>query len=213
MIAGSRARSARGKTASESTRWPPTQTVAPSRWSATSRRYVIRPSSSTSPYEGPGRSSASAGCRSQPRRGCPETFRLLLGLSNPSRQRRQQGLSEPGNVLEKDGEVPAADDEQAHRRVRDDRRRPRPPIQQAHLAEDLAGVQGHVLLGGHVDSRGPVYDQEEFVPGLAGPGQNGVSRDVEDPGDLGDTPELSLAAPLEERDFLESFNLVVLLGP
>jgi hypothetical protein len=44
-------------------------------------------------------------------------------------------------------------------------------------------------------------------------GQNGFSRNVEDPGDLGDTPELSLAAVLKEGDFLEPLNLVFLLSP
>src|SRR6266566_7457657 len=70
-----------------------------------------------------------------------------------------------------------------------------------------------MLFGGHVDSRGPVNDEEELVAGLASTGYDSVSRDVEDPGDLGETPELSLAATLKERDFLEPLNLVVLLSP
>ena len=95
--------------------------------------------------------------------------------------------------------MPAGDDEEADRCIRDDGRRPRAPIQQAHLAEELAGVDGHVLFGGHHDSRGPIKEQEELVARLAGTSQDGASRDVEDPGDLGDTPELSLAAGLKER--------------
>ena len=68
----------------------------------------------------------------------------------------------------------------------------------------------HMLFGGHIDSRGPVNDEEELVAWLASTGYDSVSRDVENPGDLGETPELSLAATFKERDSLEPLNLVVL---
>jgi hypothetical protein len=82
-------------------------------------------------------------------------------------------------------------------------------------AKDAARVtraQERALVGGHRYPRAPVHDQKELVAGLACPRQDGIRRDIEDPRDLGDALELSLAAALKDRDFLESLDLVLLPG-
>jgi hypothetical protein len=61
-----------------------------------------------------------------------------------------------------------------------------------------------------VDVRGAIKDEEELVPGLSSMGEQGAGCGVEDSRDLGDTPNLPLAAPVEERHFLE-VNLALLL--
>ena len=129
-------------------------------------------------------------------------IRTLFGLPHTPREGDQQDRGEVWHFPAEDREVLAVDHEEADRCIRDDRGGAGISVQQAHFAEELAGVDGHVLFGGHHDSRGPIKEQEELVAWLASTGQDGTSRDVEDPGDLGDTPELPLAAGLEERVLL-----------
>ena len=54
-------------------------------------------------------------CRSQPGQGYSETLSTSLRLPDAPRESRQEGLGEPRHVLEKRGELPAADDEEANR--------------------------------------------------------------------------------------------------
>jgi hypothetical protein len=69
----------------------------------------------------------------------------------------------PGTSLSRTEKCRRLDHEEADRGVRDDGRRPRPPIQQAHLAEELARGQRYVLVGRHLGSSRAVNDEEKLI--------------------------------------------------
>ena len=72
-------------------------------------------------------------------------------------------------------------------------------------------VAGARLSADTSNPRASVHDQKRTHRRRRLQGQDGIRRDIEDPRDLGDALELSLAAALEKRDFLESLDLVFLL--
>ena len=81
-------------------------------------------------------------------------------------ERGQEALGQLGRLAEQGGEVAALDDEQAQRRLGDDAGRARAAVEQAHLAEVLAGLQPRALARGDLDAGAAVEDQEELLAGL-----------------------------------------------
>jgi len=86
-------------------------------------------------------------------------------------------------------------------------------IEQAHLAEKLTGPQPAPLVLRDRHQRGPVDDDEEFVPGLTLPGEDGPLRNLHDLGDVGDGAELAHATRLEDGDPFEVLDLLLTGGP
>jgi hypothetical protein len=95
------------------------------------------------------------------------------------------------------------DHEEADRCSRDDGGRAGVSIQQAHLAEELSGPQEHWPPRRHIDAHSSVEDEEELVSGITNTGKYGAGGSFEDSGNPGNAPELTLAASLKNRDFLE----------
>ncbi len=141
----------------------------------------------------------------------PELFGCtLFGLPHTPREGDQQDLGQFGHFPAEDREVPTVDHEEAGRRVGDDGGRAGASIQQAHLAEECSGPQGYWPSRRHVDAHSSVEDEEELVSGIAHTGKHGAGRGVENSSDLGDAPELLLAASFKNRDSLE-LNLALVL--
>src|SRR5262245_19207029 len=80
-------------------------------------------------------------------------------------------LDQARNLAEERVEVPPADHEHAHRRLGDHRGAARLAVEQAHLAEVVAGAELVLLLRGHLDAGRAVQDEEELVARLARAGQ------------------------------------------
>src|SRR2546426_6271391 len=82
-------------------------------------------------------------------------------------------------------------------------------VEQAHLAEERAGLHAVPLLGRERHERRAVDDNEELVARLARTGEDGALRHLHDCGDVGHGAELAQAAVLEERNALEVSDFLV----
>src|SRR5262249_31034915 len=91
--------------------------------------------------------------------------------------------------------------------------RARPAVEQAHLAEVLAGVQPRPLARGDLHAGGAIEDEEEFLAGFTAPGQHGAFRHLDDLADARDRPQLAARAAGQHRHVLQPVDLVVLAHP
>src|SRR2546426_11117373 len=82
-------------------------------------------------------------------------------------------------------------------------------VEQAHLAEERAGLHAVPLLGRERHERRAVDDDEELVARLARTGEDGALRHLHDCGDVGHGAELAQAAVFEERNALEVRDFLV----
>src|SRR5262249_42012726 len=99
---------------------------------------------------------------------------------------------------------------QAQRGLGEHAGRARAAVEEAHLAEVLAGAQARALAGRDLDTRVAVEDEEEVVAGRTDAGQDGVGRDLENLADLGDPLELLARAALQQAHFLQARHAIVL---
>src|SRR5262249_38139837 len=122
-----------------------------------------------------------------------QMFRRLQHADAP-RERDEETLSQLGHFTQHLLEVLPIDHEHAQRRRCPHGHSPRPAIEQAHLAEEIAGTQERPLLAGLLHRRRAVDDHEELVPGLTGTRERGSRGHFHHPRDVGERAELSLGA-------------------
>src|SRR3989449_1396985 len=133
----------------------------------------------------------------------------LLDLSDAPRERHEDLFGESRDLLEEAPEVGAVDDEKPQVSLRLHGRRAGLAVEQAHLAEERAGLHAVPLLGRERHERRAVDDDEELVARLARTGEDGALRHLHDCGDVGHGAELAEAAVLEERNALEVSDFLV----
>src|SRR5262245_46728403 len=91
--------------------------------------------------------------------------------------------------------------------------RARLTVEQAHLAEELAGAQTVAPVHRERNQRGTIDKDEELVTRLALPGEDGPLRNLDHLRDVGDRPQLPQAAGFEDGDALQKADLVLARGP
>src|SRR5713101_8160274 len=126
-----------------------------------------------------------------------------------ARERDEHALRHLGGLLEERPEVEPLDDEQAQVGLRLDRGRAWLAVEQAHLAEELAGPESHPLLRRDRHERRAVHDDEELLTRLALAAEHRALGDLDDLRDVGDRAQFLGAVVLEERHALEVPDLGV----
>src|SRR5262245_30330115 len=133
-----------------------------------------------------------------------------FGETEAAREGLEDALRQLGCLVQQGREVAALDHEQAQRSLGDDAGGAGAAVEQAHLAEVLAGSQARALARRDLDTGVAVEDQEEIVAGGARAGQDGVGRHLENLADARDPLELLARAALEQADFLQTLDPIVL---
>jgi hypothetical protein len=132
------------------------------------------------------------------------------GVEQPAGDRDQQLLRQPGDLVEQHAEAPGFDDVEVHVALRGDGRRPRPAVDQPHLADHLVGADRAHLLAVDRDRRLTGDDHVGDVRRLALAGQDAARGDVHLVGDLGDAFELTAGQAGEQGDVRQPVELRVL---
>src|SRR5712691_3306215 len=133
----------------------------------------------------------------------------LLEHPDPLREGDEKLVGQVGHVAQQDLKVLPVYDEHPQRSGRAHGDRARAAIEQAHLPEEVAGLEEVPLLARLLDRGGAVDEHEELVARLSGPRQRGPRRHLDHARDVGDRAELLLAAVGEERHLLEMGHLLV----
>src|SRR5215470_3994786 len=138
-----------------------------------------------------------------------------LQRTNAPGERDEEALGQLGHFAQHLLEVLPIDHEHAQRRRRPHRDGPRPAVEQAHLAEEIARTQERSFLARLLHRGRAVDDHEEFVPGLTGARERRSRGHFHYPRDVGERPELFLRAVREQRHVLEvaDFLVVAHAGP
>src|ERR1051326_2541344 len=136
-----------------------------------------------------------------------------LELPQAARQHDEDRASQLRHFGEERLEIAAKDDEQPHVGLGAHGGRARLAVEEAHLAEELAGAEADALAPRHVDHRRAVEDEEELLARLAHAREHGPRRHLDHARDRRHRLQLLLRAVREDVDLLQVADLFVLRQP
>ena len=117
----------------------------------------------------------------------------LICLPKPLAKRQQQLLLKTGNGVSQESEIAAANHQEGHGRLGDDRRGAGLSIDKRQFSYKVPGGKLSDLLATHLHSRLAVDDDKRFQPVLTLLGQNRSLASAVGVGVLGNGVELALA--------------------